>query len=119
MRKAASAVGQPGAAPEPVGMAKRWKELHAQADDLAKLAQLSPEPFAGAIADFPNRINEAPAPLRALAAQGIEDIETMIRPGLAALATLRERGAAAKVPALALWHEFYTARAAVLSLAHH
>ena len=97
-------------------LAEKWEDLHQHAAQLATLAQLSPEPFAGAVAAFPAQIGEAQEWQRELAWQGIDDIDAMMRPGLAALATLKERGAAANAPALALWREFYTARTAVMAL---
>lgn len=99
------------------GLAGKWHELHACAADLAQLAQLSPEPFAGNIAAFPDRMDTATPRQRELAWQGLEDMEAMMQPGLVALETLRRRGAAVHVPALALWREFYTARGAVMALA--
>jgi len=96
----------------------RWADLHDRAAELATLAQLSPEPFTGPLATFPGRIGESAPWKRELADQGLEDIEAMMRPGLAALETLKNRGAAANAPALALWREFYTARGAILALAH-
>lgn len=95
----------------------KWKTLHTQASDLARLAQLSPEPFAGDLAAFPDRLAHAQSWRLDLALQGVEDIEAMMKPGLAALAKLRERGARANAPALALWREFHTARGALLALA--
>lgn len=110
---------QGGASPYETGLAGKWKDLHARAARLAKLAELSPEAFEGAIADFPRHVSQAPDWQRELAWQGIDDIEAMMRPGLAALETLRQRGTAANAPALALWREFYTARGAIMSLARH
>lgn len=105
-------------APTPApNLASRWADLHDRAAQLAALAQLSPEPFTGPLATFPGRIGKAAPWQRALADEGLEDIEAMMRPGLAALETLKNRGAAANAPALALWREFYTARGAVLALA--
>ena len=108
-----------GASPFETGLAGKWKDLHARAARLAKMAELSPEPFEGAIADFPGQVSRAPDWQRELAWQGIDDIEAMMRPGLAALETLCERGTAANAPALALWREFYNARGAIMSLARH
>lgn len=99
-------------------LASKWADLHDQAARLAQIASLSPEPFAGAVAAFPAQISDASEWRRELAWQGIDDIEAMMRPGLAALATLVQRGAAANAPALALWREFYYARGAVMELAH-
>ncbi|MEL6737312.1 MAG: hypothetical protein AAFO28_00125 [Pseudomonadota bacterium] len=109
--------GGDGTASPPSSLAARWADLHDQAMRLAQLADLSPEPFAGSIAAFPDRIGEADEWQRELAWQGLEDIDAMMRPGLAALATLTQRGMTANAPALALWREFYDARGAVMALA--
>ena len=100
-----------------VTLAERWEALHDQANELTRLAQLSPEPFAGVLAAFPAVMKSASEWRRNLADQGLDDIEAMMRPGLSALATLQERGAATNAPALALWREFYTARGAVMEIA--
>lgn len=99
-------------------LADRWRTLHAHAAQVARLAQLSPEPFEGPLASFAGELNGASEWQRDLAQQGIEDIEAMMRPGLAALEIVKQRGAAATAPALALWREFYNARCAVMALMH-
>jgi len=105
------------AAKEPLGsLARRWQELHEQAGQLAGLAGLSPEAASGAVADFSARLSEASEWQRELAWQGIEDIDAMMRPGLAALRILTERRKEAAAPALALWREFHIARDAVLAV---
>jgi hypothetical protein len=103
--------------PEGGYFSAKWRDLHDQAARLAVLADLSPEPFAGEVAAFPGRMEPASQWLRDLAWQGVEDMDAMMRPGLAALATLKERGAPTNAPALALWCEFYNARGAILALA--
>lgn len=107
----------------PVGpegtLSARWGELHRQAERVARIAQLSPEPFVGDLASFPDTMGDAQEWQRELAWQGIDDIDAMMRPGLAALETLRQRGQPAHVPALALWREFYTARGTILKLAQN
>ncbi|MEO1730162.1 MAG: hypothetical protein AAFR64_05445 [Pseudomonadota bacterium] len=112
MRETASSEG----APLPT-LAAKWQDLHDQAARLARLAELSPEPFAGAVAVFPAQMSEASEWQRELAWQGIDDIDAMMRPGLAALSALTQRGGATNAPALALWREFYDARCAVMTLA--
>ncbi|MEM6266636.1 MAG: hypothetical protein AAF707_03865 [Pseudomonadota bacterium] len=97
-------------------LADRWQELHEQADQLAKLARLSQEPFTTELAALPAQMSEASEWQRELAWQALEDIEAMMRPGLAALRTLTSRAQNAQAPALALWREFHNARGAVLSL---
>ena len=101
----------------PEALADRWSALHDRAAELAALAQLSPEPITGPISDFPSEIEEGSQWQRELAWQGILDIEAMMRPGLAALATITARGGVAHAPALALWREFYTARQSLMALA--
>lgn len=117
MRRFARRAGARGDSSGQIRLAGKWQELHARAADLAQLAQLSPEPFAGEIAAFPDRLNKATPRQRDLVRQGLEDLEAMMQPGLVALETLRRRGRAVHVPALALWREFYTARTAVMALA--
>ncbi|MEO0590346.1 MAG: hypothetical protein AAFZ11_07265 [Pseudomonadota bacterium] len=117
MREAAAKGHSDDTAAPLSSLAARWEDLHEQAARLAQLADLSPEPFAGSIAAFPDRIGESDEWQRELAWQGVEDIDAMMRPGLAALATLTQRGTAANAPALALWREFYDARGAVMALA--
>ena len=115
MRKTVSdGAGSP--VPSHTAFTKRWRELHDQAGKIAQMAQLSPERFDGAIAALPDRISDAPNWKRSLAWQHIEDIDAMMRPGFAALATITSRGASAHVPTLALWREFYNARDAVMAL---
>ncbi len=96
-------------------LAKRWKDLHATAAQLAKAADLSPEAFEGRLAAFPAMVDDASEWQREMAWQGVEDIDAMMRPGIAALQTLEERGNDPIAPALVLWREFHSAREAVLS----
>lgn len=111
--------------PQPIGdaspdgsLAEIWAGLHRQAARLAQLAQLAPEPYTGALAAFPAQIGAASEWQRDLAWQGIDDIDAMLQPGLAALATLERRGMSTAAPALALWREFHEARGAIMALAH-
>lgn len=104
-------------ASKPLGsLAQRWEDLHASSAQLAKIAALSPEEFAGDIAAFPTLLGRANDWQRDMAWQGIEDIDAMMRPGLSALGTITARGQDASAPALALWREFHYARQAVLGL---
>lgn len=108
------------AAKEPLGsLARRWEDLHEQAAGLAALAGLAPEATGSAVIGFSARLGEASEWQRELAWQGIEDIDAMMRPGLAALETLTARGQEAAAPALALWREFHAARDAVLAVVTH
>lgn len=108
---------QSQAAVKRCSIAERWKDLHQSAEHLARLAALSPEPFRGEIAAFPGMIGEAHEWQRELAWQGLEDIDAMMRPGLAALHTITARGASPTAPALSLWREFHAARSALMALA--
>lgn len=94
-----------------------WRRMHDQAAELAALAGLAQEPHSDALATFPERLFECGADKRALAWQGVDDIDAMLQPGLVALRTIAARGQSAGVPAMALWREFYRAREAVLALA--
>lgn len=102
-------------ADKPVGsLAQRWLDLHSQAEQLAKLAALSPEPFDKELAAFHSLLANASKAQHTLASEGIEDIDAMMQPGLTALRTITTRGKDASAPALALWREFHAARGAVL-----
>lgn len=105
------------AAKEPLGtLARRWQDLHEEAGRLAEMAGLAPEKTCPALADFSARLAESSQWQRELAWQGIEDIDAMMRHGLAALGTLTDRGQDAAAPALALWREFHAARGAVIAV---
>lgn len=104
---------------EPVGsLAQRWQDLHTSAAHLAKTANLAPEAYSDELAAFPAMLGEASEWQREMAWQAVEDIDAMMRPGLAALDTLADRGKDATAPAVALWREFYHARQTVLALVH-
>jgi len=111
MRGAAKQAGQPISS-----LAQRWEDLHGTAAQLAKIADLSPEAFDGDLAAFPNLLSNASTWQQDLAWQGIEDIDAMMRPGLAALSTITARGQDPSAPALALWREFHHARGTVLAV---
>lgn len=105
-----------GGSDDPVSaMSRRWEALHESADRLARMAHLSPDRDAAATDAFAAMLDEATGWQREIASQGIEDIDAMLQPGMAALATLAQRGQDATAPALALWCEFHHARDAVLS----
>jgi hypothetical protein len=90
----------------------QWEGLHARAAGLAPLAGIAPEPAPAPFAPLAETAHEWQL---ALAAQGLADIEAMLGAGLAALATLTARGQDTAAPAMALWREFYAARASVLA----
>ncbi|MEM7665291.1 MAG: hypothetical protein AAF250_05500 [Pseudomonadota bacterium] len=109
MREAAQASTRPLGS-----LVQRWQDLHEQAERLATLAALSPEPFDDQLAAFPSLLESASQAQRKLAWEGLEDIHAMMQPGLVALQTITSRGKDAGAPALALWREFHAARDAVL-----
>jgi hypothetical protein len=103
------------APPSPVAtaaLAAQWEALHARAAELGAMARIAPEAAPEPLAPL---IENARDWQRNLAAQGLADIEAMLAPGLAALATLTARGQDTSAPALALWREFHAARASVLA----
>ncbi len=110
---------QPGlpckAAPEVIEA--EWHALHHQAQELAKLARIAAEPAQIAASPGPLLANARPWQLTLLT-QGIEDVAAMLGSGMAALATLADRGQDTGAPALALWREFHAARSALLAVLH-
>ncbi|MDY7096534.1 MAG: hypothetical protein SXU28_00195 [Pseudomonadota bacterium] len=97
-------------------LAERWRSLHDQSCRLAILAELSPEPFAGEIEAFLDRLALASDWRRNVIEQHISDMAAMMQPGMTAIDTLVSRDVSAHAPALALWREFYNARETVLAL---
>ena len=97
-------------------IAKHWDALHRKAAQLAQMAELSAESITGELATFPARAEAAAPWQRDLISQGLEDMEAMMSAGMVALATLGTRAHSAHAPALALWREFYNARAALLEI---
>jgi hypothetical protein len=90
----------------------QWEALHGSAARLCHMAQLAPE---APIPAFAQLVETAQPWQRTLAAQGLDDIAALLAAGLAALGTLAARGQDTAAPALALWREFYAARASVLA----
>ncbi len=77
---------------------------------------LAPEDRGEAEAGFAKRFAAAGNWQQMMAAQGIDDIAAMLRPGLDAVQAVQSRGLDASAAALALWREFYRARETVLAL---
>lgn len=96
-------------------MSRRWDALHETANQLAQMAHLSPDRHSPTTDVFSEMLDHATGWQREVVAQGIDDIDAMMQPGMAALTTLVQRGQDATAPALALWCEFHHARDAVLS----
>ena len=97
-------------------IASRWEVLHATGVEIAAMAALAREPYAGELASFPDRIAQGDNSRLQLALWSLEDIDAMTQPGLTALAAIQARGQDVTAPALALWREFHAARNAVLAL---
>lgn len=95
----------------------RWSALHEAGQEIGALAALAPEPFAGALADFPQRVEARGGAHLALAQEGITDLDAMLQPGLLALRNIHARGQDTTAPALALWREFHALRQALLDIA--
>ena len=81
------------------------------------MAALAKEPIDGSLADFPERIARRGGRYLTLANEGLEDLNAILEPGLAALRTIRSRGQDTTAPALALWREFHALRSALIALA--
>ena len=93
----------------------RWSALDVQAQQIAALAMISPEPQAINAAQFEAMIEQATSWQVELSTRAIADIEALTALGLRALGTLVERGLTTQVPALTLWREYFEAREAVLA----
>lgn len=94
----------------------RWAALHDAAGAVAALAGIAPEKADPAVRAFPGRVRDSGGRRFVPVEQGIADIAAIMQPGLAALLAVRARGQDAAAPALALWHEFLSARDAVMQL---
>ena len=81
------------------------------------MAALAKEPIDEPLASFPERIAHRGGPYLTLANEGLEDLNAILEPGLAALRTIRARGQDTTAPALALWREFHALRSALIALA--
>ena len=101
--------------PTPEVLAEALVALHGQAAALALLARLAPERVE--IGGELGAVLARAAPWqRALVAQTAADCAAMMDSGLTALGTLIRRGQDISAPALVLWREFHTARAAMVSV---
>ncbi|MEE4201301.1 hypothetical protein [Erythrobacter sp.] len=98
-------------------LAYRWRTIHARATRIAALAALSGEPYAGAIARFPDAIAEADPRRRELADRAVHDLGALLLSGMKALDALAAREQDCCAPALSLWREYYQLREAILRMA--
>ena len=94
----------------------KWAALQDAAKVIAALSGLEPEHATPQVRNFPALMREAEPWRRELADRGIEDMTAVLEPGIAALLGVNARGASPRPAALALWHEFVEARAALLAL---
>lgn len=94
----------------------RWAALSEAGTVVAALAGIEPETSDKQVRNFPALIRDCEDWRRDLAVQGIEDLQAIMEPGLAALLAINARGNDCRAAALALWREFLTARAAVIGL---
>ncbi|WP_114521260.1 hypothetical protein [Altererythrobacter sp. ZODW24] len=101
---------------KPSSMSTRWAALNDAGNAVATMAGLIPEATTSQIRNFPAVIRDAGGWRLEMAESGIQDLAAFMEPGLAALLAVNARGQDASAPALALWHEFHAARAALLTL---
>ena len=94
----------------------RWAALSEAGSVVASLAGIEPEVADKQVRNFPALIRDCEDWRRELAIQGIEDLQAIMEPGLAALLAINARGTDCRPAALALWREFLSARAAVIGL---
>jgi hypothetical protein len=97
-------------------LSRKWAALHRAAQVIATLAGLEPESATPEIQDFPASIHDAAPWRRDLAERGIDDIVATMQPGISALLSIDAGGGDPRAAAMALWHEFMEARAAVVAL---
>lgn len=97
-------------------MIARWHTIAGDTGKLAVLAGLHegtppqhPEAFLRAL-------ELASEWQRELAWQGVEDIESLLQSGMAALDVLKQRGQDSRVPAMTLWRELDTAQRSVMAM---
>lgn len=94
-----------------------WFALHRAGEAVAGLAWDIDEDDVGAVSDFPALIHRLGGWRLRQAEQGIADLTLIMQSGLAALLSVRERGAETGPAAQALWEEFNAARLALIDLA--
>lgn len=98
-------------------LSMKWSALHDAAATVALLAGIEAQAMTQKVRAFPVSLRDAPPATRDLAEDGIADIAAILEPGLSALIAAHARGASAQAAAAALWHEFLSARDALMALA--
>ncbi|CCA94365.1 hypothetical protein [Novosphingobium sp. PP1Y] len=94
----------------------KWAALQDAANAVATIAGGAPEIAVEEVRHFPLAIREAGGWRLRHAEQGIEDLTSIMEPGLTALLAALARGANPQAAALALWNEYIEARNALLEL---
>lgn len=97
-------------------MSMKWSALLDAGDLVCTLAGLSPEPRKPDVRNFPAIMKDTGGWRARLAQDGVNDLAAIMEPGMTALLAARAHGADPAPAALALWHEFQAARAALLAL---
>ena len=96
---------------------QKWQALHQLAAEIGAMAQLAREPLPAKINSFTHDFSAMDRGRQMLALNGLADIELMLKPGIAALRSLRASGDDVTAAALTLWCEFHRSRQAILDLA--
>jgi hypothetical protein len=101
---------------------RQWLALHEAAAAVAALAgrgprALSPDLMPPELRGFPALVGTLAGARRQMVEDGLADLVAIMEPGLTALLCVHERKGDTTVPALALWQEFMSARAALVVLA--
>lgn len=97
-------------------MSMKWSALHDAAGVVATLAGMPSEPMRPDQRNFPALARDAGGWRREMAEQGIDDLSVIMEAGIAALLAVHARGVDSRAAALSLWHEFISARSALLAL---
>ena len=95
----------------------KWAALQDAAEAVGILTGREAGRPADEIRDFPEFLHSTSNWRFDLAAHAIDDLAAVMEQGLAALLSVRARGANARAAAWALWREFETATAAIAALA--
>ncbi|WP_298288842.1 hypothetical protein [Novosphingobium sp.] len=97
-------------------MSMKWAAVHDAAAAVGELAGEPPEFRKPDVRNFPAIMRDTGGWRFIVAQEGVDDLAAIMEPGLTALLALHGRGAPTLAPAQALWHEFQSARAALLAL---
>ncbi|MFB0611963.1 hypothetical protein [Aurantiacibacter poecillastricola] len=98
------------------GTSLRWAALGEAGQVVAMLAGQDGEAQSREVRNFPALMRNAESWRRELIDNGCADLAAVMEPGITALLAVNARGADCRPAAEALWHEFITARTALLAL---